>query len=851
MTDLERERTPELLRVRADAERTLAHLRPHWTLEQAEDLRLAPGQKQRLQELTRRGESCRTAVSHAAAAREKLLRQREQAARDLALLGNGADTAMVERALKRAQKSGDGESQLRQQRATIDGQREGIVAGIARLGRWEGSMEALEALPVPEAATIERYRVELDDAARGLAGNVQQAVALADELRQAEADLETYQRQYQAPSLDALETLRRSRQEGWNHARAAWEAAIPPDHLENASAVEFVSRMRAHYPAAGNLADAFAALVDDSDSAADRLRNEAEHVARRAQLESTVALLREKQAALQLVHKELQDCSEAIAQAWRTEWQPAGIAPLSPVEMAEWKAKHDTLLQEMGALRANCKAQEALQATLEESQVALLDSLRAGGAGEWSDAGSLASLIDRAEAWVERQRASTQQRAHLEKTIAQMDSSGVPEADAALARAREDEAAWRADWSSMMDLLGARAEASPEEALAIVDSIEEILAGHEKALELQQRIDAILRDDAEFREDLHRIAAEVGHDTTDSVPAIVAALYHELQRSREAQSTVTRIAEQLREEEERQRTAEAALARAEAELAALCAEAGVDSPAALSEAEKASTERRRLEASRHDIDVRLFALFPGQGMEAIIAMATAEDATALAPALEALGEHIEDLDDERLALQESIGEVKTKLALMNGGSQAADAAEEAQALIAGIAEDAEEYARIRVAAYTLNRAIEHYRAANQEPLLARAGEIFQILTLGSFKELRADVDDRDRHVLLGVREQNGALVGVTGMSEGTADQLYLALRIASLERHLERHAPIPFILDDILVNFDDARAAAALEVLAALSDRTQVIYFTHHQHLVELAKAKVGEKTLFVHGLNG
>ena len=89
------------------------------------------------------------------------------------------------------------------------------------------------------------------------------------------------------------------------------------------------------------------------------------------------------------------------------------------------------------------------------------------------------------------------------------------------------------------------------------------------------------------------------------------------------------------------------------------------------------------------------------------------------------------------------------------------------------------------------------------------------------------------------------------MSEGTADQLYLALRIASLERHLERHAPIPFILDDILVNFDDARAAAALEVLAALSERTQVIYFTHHQHLVELAKAKVGEKTLFVHALNG
>jgi uncharacterized protein YhaN len=42
-------------------------------------------------------------------------------------------------------------------------------------------------------------------------------------------------------------------------------------------------------------------------------------------------------------------------------------------------------------------------------------------------------------------------------------------------------------------------------------------------------------------------------------------------------------------------------------------------------------------------------------------------------------------------------------------------------------------------------------------------------------------------------------------------------------------------VDDCLVQFDDDRAAAALQILSEMSTRTQVILFTHHQHLLELA----------------
>ena len=48
-------------------------------------------------------------------------------------------------------------------------------------------------------------------------------------------------------------------------------------------------------------------------------------------------------------------------------------------------------------------------------------------------------------------------------------------------------------------------------------------------------------------------------------------------------------------------------------------------------------------------------------------------------------------------------------------------------------------------------------------------------------------------------------VGIAGLSEGSADQLYLALRLASLETYLESHEPIPLVVDDILIQFDDDR----------------------------------------------
>src|SRR5262249_11295105 len=128
-----------------------------------------------------------------------------------------------------------------------------------------------------------------------------------------------------------------------------------------------------------------------------------------------------------------------------------------------------------------------------------------------------------------------------------------------------------------------------------------------------------------------------------------------------------------------------------------------------------------------------------------------------------------------------------------------------------------------------------------------ASALFAGLTGDSFRGLQID-DDGSGPILNGVRP-DGRLVGVGGMSNGSHDQLYLALRLASLESWLQAHEPIPLVDYGILLNCDDIRARAALRALAELSRQTQILFFTHHSHLVELAETSLPEEVLFVHEL--
>jgi exonuclease SbcC len=122
-----------------------------------------------------------------------------------------------------------------------------------------------------------------------------------------------------------------------------------------------------------------------------------------------------------------------------------------------------------------------------------------------------------------------------------------------------------------------------------------------------------------------------------------------------------------------------------------------------------------------------------------------------------------------------------------------------------------------------------------------------LMTGGRFARLLVDSED-DKPVLLAQPDQ-GKAVSVSALSEGTADQLYLALRLAALEVQRSPERVMPLVLDDVFMTADDERAVNMFKALERFSAQTQVLVFTHHRHLTDIAERTVRSGMLCTHQL--
>ena len=120
----------------------------------------------------------------------------------------------------------------------------------------------------------------------------------------------------------------------------------------------------------------------------------------------------------------------------------------------------------------------------------------------------------------------------------------------------------------------------------------------------------------------------------------------------------------------------------------------------------------------------------------------------------------------------------------------------------------------------------------------RAAEYFAALTGGKYEAVLLDRSFNASAAEVGspvTRE-------VSSLSQGAADQLYLAVRLAICDLLLGDG--VPLVLDDALTNFDDARCAAALEVLLKKAETQQVILLTCHSREAEYCRGRANVQTL-------
>lgn len=203
-------------------------------------------------------------------------------------------------------------------------------------------------------------------------------------------------------------------------------------------------------------------------------------------------------------------------------------------------------------------------------------------------------------------------------------------------------------------------------------------------------------------------------------------------------------------------------------------------------------------------------------------------------ALEATSQSIQNQRDEAKSILDDLK--ATERELKQAGDNAAQHKQSAANALSTIVTDTDRYIKLHHAIHFLKQQVEAYREKTQEPIIEKTSHYFNALTCGAFTGVAAQLDDKDVPQLVALRASDNQQVHTHGLSEGTLDQLYLALRLAAIDLHLDTHTAIPLILDDLLITFDDNRTRALLPVLEKLSQRTQILIFTHHHHLIDLTK---------------
>jgi uncharacterized protein YhaN len=109
------------------------------------------------------------------------------------------------------------------------------------------------------------------------------------------------------------------------------------------------------------------------------------------------------------------------------------------------------------------------------------------------------------------------------------------------------------------------------------------------------------------------------------------------------------------------------------------------------------------------------------------------------------------------------------------------------------------------------------------------------VTQGRYTDARVDPSDLSVQVLGPDNEWRDA----RQLSHGTAEQIYLLLRVVLAERLATTGETCPLILDDVPVQSDRARKRSLLEAIASISRGRQVILLTQEEEVLQWAQENV------------
>ena len=718
-------------------------------------------------------------------------------------------------ALVNAKSFGDTEIAIQKLQATQLKAKTALEGLLVELGQWSKPLLELMALQPPSQEKVNRLIQERQTIIADRKADLLRLNNKTAEIARIELQIAQFNELHHPTTLDAVIEARSERDALWGVIKTG----------------EIDLQREGH---------AFEDKMVHADKVADRRLEDVEEA---TELQSLNHLFeREKQSLLTIQGQfsQLEVDLQLFDDRWEQEAVSMGLAGIPLEDIGAWILKRERALSAGIAYQDAQNEFDSISRSIAESRLNLAKALQESGLPV-ADTDSLSVLYIQAEQHVQAIDSAKIRHETLSAQLLAAQSLATT-LKQTTEDAKAEEGRWSQAWSTTLVKTGLSPDSdcgTVEGALELIDQIAEKL---EKMRQIQvERIDTMNADLQEFSAEANRLAIIIAPELNDqSAEQISQTFAKRLTNARESFTESSRLKEALHLANSQVLEAKESIQTATASLKPLMEKSGVDTTALLNEAIGRSDEQRRINSEL--VDAKTTLLNGGDGLTRmhIEAEIDAADLIQLAAELAHINDEIADAVQQQTTLSADHANASRALSEIGGSDAATQAEAQRQEAMAQMSDIAERYVKVFTAGRLLRWSIDRYREEKQGPLLQRAGAIFSTLTSGSFSKLIVDFE-REPMVLEGLR-LDGKLVGISGLSDGTRDQLYLALRLAALEMHLEQAMSLPFIADDLFINYDDVRSKAGFEALRALSEQTQVIFLSHHDHLVPTVQEVFGKQ---------
>lgn len=686
---------------------------------------------------------------------------------------------------------------------------------LAMVPGWTGTAEALRAVKVPPEAEFERLDAERVTAVRdaeAARSHRTDLVAQDKDARSALAGL----RESALPDTASVLAARAERDRGMELVLARAFGVAPSAAAEAAFAGDEPMPL------------AYERRVRTADALADRRAEELERVQAAERLSRDIEDAAEPLRLAAAVEAGALETLAAAERAWGEAVTPLELDPRTTIgALRQAYAARRLLIDAVARLEIAA----ATQAKLARRHLAWAERLAASMSLPTAALASLLAAADQLVSYAQKaEQAMTKRQATLEGA-----RRALPDAQTTFNEAVAAMDRWQEAWAGLLQRLGRPPDESPAAVAAVLEEIAVLGQHHLDADVLAGRIRGMEADLDRFAATVSALALEVGQAVGANAVVTARSLINRAATASRAEAAWGQAQQTMQSAADAEEKACLALRDVQAKLDAVIASCGAtDADAA--EVRIAASRAHAEQVSLRDA-ARAKLLEHGDGLSAAVLRIEADSVAVddMSPRRQAAEDAAASAQARAEDASVALNATQTELNLAAASTAAMEARADHEAATVAFDRLLEDQLVLHLASSMLGDAMREVEDTMGGSALARTSAMFAAVTDGAYA-LKIHDGPAGEELFAMELEFPNERKALTELSEGTRDQLYLALRMEALRGHCQSAMAVPFIADDILQTFDNRRAAAALRALCELSADLQVIVLTHHPHLQAVAE---------------